>query len=71
MGKCCYAAMGSNLPRWDHIPIVMLIKERFGVPVDLQNDANACALAEWRWGGNTGYDLPNFRYRHGCWAYFG
>ncbi|WP_246320451.1 ROK family protein [Paenibacillus qinlingensis] len=43
-----------NLPGWDHIPIVTLIKERFGVPVGLQNDANACALAEWRWGAGVG-----------------
>ncbi|KRE64624.1 ROK family protein [Paenibacillus sp. Soil750] len=43
-----------NLPGWDHIPITSLIKEHFGVPVGLQNDANACALAEWRWGAGVG-----------------
>ncbi len=39
-----------NLPGWDHIDIVSPFREAFGVPVALQNDANACALAEWRWG---------------------
>lgn len=39
-----------NLPGWDNIPVVSYFQERFPVPVKLQNDANACALAEWRWG---------------------
>lgn len=43
-----------NLPGWDEIAIVALIKEHFGVPVSLQNDANACALAEWKWGAGRG-----------------
>lgn len=43
-----------NLPGWDHIPIVELLEERFGVHAGLQNDANACALAEWRYGAGRG-----------------
>ena len=43
-----------NLPGWDNIPIVRLFQERLGVPVYLQNDANACALAEWRFGAGKG-----------------
>ncbi len=43
-----------NLPGWDEIKIVDMIKERFGVPVKLMNDANACALAEWRFGAGRG-----------------
>lgn len=39
-----------NLPGWDRVDVLTPITERFGVPAGLQNDANACALAEWRWG---------------------
>ena len=43
-----------NLPGWDNIPIVQRISERFQVPCALQNDANACALAEWKFGAGRG-----------------
>lgn len=43
-----------NLPGWDEVPIVSLFETAFAVPVFLQNDANACALAEWRWGAGKG-----------------
>jgi glucokinase len=43
-----------NLPQWDNIPIVKLFEDRFHVPVYLQNDANACALAEWKFGAGKG-----------------
>ena len=43
-----------NLPGWDNIEVVKLIREHYGVPVTLQNDANACALAEWRFGAGRG-----------------
>jgi glucokinase len=43
-----------NLPGWDEIAIVAPIRDFFGVPVGLQNDANACALAEWKWGAGRG-----------------
>ncbi len=43
-----------NLPGWDNIKIVDMIKERFGTPAYLQNDANACALAEWKFGAGRG-----------------
>ncbi len=45
-----------NLPGWDHVPLVRLTQERLGVPTRLQNDANACALAEWRFGAGQGSD---------------
>lgn len=43
-----------NLPGWDNIEIVKLLEDRFNVPVGIQNDANACALAEWRYGAGIG-----------------
>lgn len=43
-----------NLPGWDAIPIVDIFKKHFGIPTALQNDANACALAEWKWGAGRG-----------------
>ena len=43
-----------NLPGWDRIEIVKLLRDRFCVPVGIQNDANACALAEWKYGAGKG-----------------
>ena len=44
-----------NLPTWRNVPIVALAEARFGVPTHLENDANASALAEWRFGAGRGY----------------
>lgn len=43
-----------NLPGWDHVEICEIMRRKYGVPVYLQNDANACAVAEWRWGAGQG-----------------
>jgi glucokinase len=45
-----------NLPGWDNIPIVEMLQQRYGIKVRLQNDANACALAEWKFGAARGYE---------------
>ena len=45
-----------NLPGWDNIPIVKITEERFGKKTLLQNDANACAMAEWKFGAGAGYN---------------
>jgi glucokinase len=39
-----------NLPGWDNVPIGNHFSASFGVRTCLQNDANACAVAEWKWG---------------------
>jgi glucokinase len=39
-----------HLPSWVGYPIVEKMSETFGLPVAADNDANACALAEWRYG---------------------
>lgn len=44
-----------NLIGWDNIAIVDILQSRFNVPVKLQNDANACTLAEWHFGAARGY----------------
>ena len=43
-----------NLPGWNDIPITKFLQESLQVPVFLQNDANACALAEWKYGAGKG-----------------
>jgi glucokinase len=43
-----------NLPGWVSIDVLTPLRDRFGAPAGLQNDANACALAEWRWGAGRG-----------------
>jgi glucokinase len=43
-----------NLPGWDEVPIVAMLHEATGLPVWLENDANAGALAEWRFGAGRG-----------------
>lgn len=45
-----------NLPRWTDAPIGSRLQERVGVPVRVDNDVNAFALAEWRWGAGKGTD---------------
>ena len=45
-----------NLPDWDNVPIVDTVSEHFGVKAILHNDANACAVAEWRFGAGRGYN---------------
>lgn len=43
-----------NLPGWDEIHFIEMIREKFGIPAFLQNDANACALVEWKLGAGKG-----------------
>ena len=43
-----------NLPGWDSVPIVKILSDKFSIPAYLCNDANACALAEWKYGAGKG-----------------
>lgn len=45
-----------NLPGWDSVTITDYISRTLGIPVFLQNDANACAVAEWKYGAGKGSD---------------
>lgn len=43
-----------NLPLWQDVPIARWASEHWGAPAFLQNDADACALAEWQYGAGRG-----------------
>ncbi|GAB1358649.1 hypothetical protein MASR1M31_04280 [Porphyromonadaceae bacterium] len=43
-----------NLPGWDNVEIVRIFEEKYGITTRIQNDANACALAEWKLGAGKG-----------------
>lgn len=45
-----------NLPGWDDIRIVEIFEEKLGIKTSLENDANACALAEWKYGAAKGFN---------------
>lgn len=45
-----------NLPGWDHVKIVDILTKEFYVGTYLQNDADACAIAEWKVGAGKGCD---------------
>jgi glucokinase len=44
-----------NLPCWRNFPLAEKISAKYRVPVKVDNDANAAALAETRWGAARGY----------------
>lgn len=44
-----------NLPCWRDFPLAARIADKYQVPVRVDNDANAAALAETRWGAARGF----------------
>jgi len=44
----------AQLPGWDGVPLARIIGDRLGVPALLENDANAAALGENRFGAGRG-----------------
>jgi glucokinase len=44
-----------NVPCWRDFPLAESVQKRHSVPVKVDNDANAAALAETRWGSARGY----------------
>jgi glucokinase len=44
-----------NLPGWDEIPLIDILKREIDVPIFLDNDANAAALAEARFGAGKNH----------------
>lgn len=45
-----------NLPNWHNQKIIEPLKQRLNLSVSLENDANAAALAEAKFGAGKGYD---------------
>ena len=43
-----------NLPGWDEVPVCAFFRSRWGIPARLMNDADACAVAEWKYGAGRG-----------------
>lgn len=43
-----------NLPDWDNVPLADIVRERLGIPCKICNDADACAIAEWKFGAGKG-----------------
>lgn len=44
-----------NLPGWSGVSLTKWASDALGAPAVLENDANACALAEWQWGAGKGF----------------
>jgi len=44
-----------NLPCWRNYPLASEVSKLYQIPVKVDNDANAAALAEVRWGAGRGY----------------
>jgi len=44
-----------NLPGWSQVSLTKWASDALHAPAVLENDANACALAEWRWGAGIGF----------------
>lgn len=45
-----------NLPGWNNVEIKKIFEKKYNKSTYLQNDANACAIAEWKKGAGKGYN---------------
>ena len=48
--------LSHHVPGWEEMPLREWLEERLGVPAAVDNDANAGALGEHRFGAGQGYD---------------
>ena len=48
--------LSHHVPGWEKFPLRDWLRDRFGVPAAVDNDANAGALGEYRFGAGQGYD---------------
>ena len=49
-----------NLPGWDDVPVKEFFERELNLPIKIENDANATAMAEWQFGAGRG--TSNFVY---------
>ncbi len=43
-----------NLPGWDNVPIIEYVEKKTNIKAYMENDADACALSEWKYGAGVG-----------------
>ena len=48
-----------NFPGWDNFPLRDALAEATGLPITLESDANAAAIAEWKYGAGKSADLDS------------
>ncbi|MBD2356209.1 ROK family protein [Tolypothrix sp. FACHB-123] len=48
--------LSHHVAGWENIPLKQLLEAEFGVPADVDNDANVAALGEHHFGAGQGYD---------------
>ena len=51
-----------NLPGWDDVPLVAVVREAFDRPTAVENDATAGALAEWWFGAGRARGVRHLVY---------
>lgn len=44
-----------HMPKWSRFNVVAFFKEKLKIDTYILNDANACALAEWKYGAGKGF----------------
>lgn len=44
-----------NIPEWQNLPLAQKLSDHFGVPAQLDNDANMAGFGEWTFGAGKGH----------------